>query len=54
MPDHDEHEAKRAAVREGLRQLDRGERIPLADIKAWVASWDTDDELLKPRASSRR
>lgn len=48
----DELEVKRAAVRVGLKQLDAGERIPLADIKAWVDSWDTDDELPKPAASS--
>jgi len=50
----DELEVKRAAVRVGLKQLDAGERIPLADIKAWVDSWDTSDERPKLIASSRR
>lgn len=50
----DAYEDRRASLREGMRQLDAGERIPLADIKAWVESWDTADELPKPKAPSRR
>ena len=41
-----------AAIEEGLAELDAGKRIPLEDIKAWVASWNTPDELPIPTAST--
>ena len=41
-----------AAIEEGLAELDAGKRIPLEDIKAWVASWNTPEELPIPTAST--
>ncbi|QJE71875.1 CopG family transcriptional regulator [Aerophototrophica crusticola] len=39
-----------ALTEEALAELDSGMGIPLADIKAWVESWGTDDELPPPEA----
>ena len=40
-----------AAIEEGLAELDAGQRIPLEDVKAWVASWGTAEERPMPTAS---
>ena len=40
---------KRAAVQEGLRDLDEGLGVPLDEVEAWVESWDTPDELPMPQ-----
>lgn len=42
--------ADAALTEEALAELDSGMGIPLADIKAWVESWGTDDELPPPEA----
>lgn len=39
-----------ALTEEALAELDSGLGIPLADIKAWVGSWGTDEELPPPEA----
>ena len=39
----------RAAVQVGIDQADRGETLPVEEVLAWVRSWGTDQELLKPR-----
>ena len=42
-------EEKRAAIQEGLRELDEGMGVPLDEVEAWVESWDTPDELPMPQ-----
>lgn len=41
-------EAKRAAVRVGIADADAGRKVPFDNVKAWVRSWDTDNELPMP------
>lgn len=40
------------AIQEGLAQAERGEVIPHEEVKAWVESWDTDNELPKPTSKT--
>lgn len=42
-------EEKRAAIREGLRDLEEGVGVPLDEVEAWVESWDTPGELPMPQ-----
>ncbi|PWC53404.1 hypothetical protein [Azospirillum sp. TSO22-1] len=42
-------EEKRAAIQEGLRDLEDGLGVPLAEVEAWVESWDTSGELPMPQ-----
>lgn len=44
----------RRAVETGVAQLDRGERIALEDVEAWVASWDGAGERPMPTAGAGR
>ena len=44
----DEDRAFRAAVREGLAELDAGRSIPAEAVETWVKSWDSDHELPPP------
>ncbi len=37
-----------AAVAEGIAQFERGEFVSLAEVRKWVASWGSDDELPMP------
>lgn len=45
-------EAERAAyadaVREGITDADAGRTVPYEDVRRWVLSWGTDDELPPP------
>jgi len=43
-----------AAIEQGLAQLDAGQRIPLEEVEAWVASWGTPNELPIPTAPVRK
>jgi hypothetical protein len=45
----EELEERREAIRIARAQLDAGLEIPFEDIEAWVASWDTDNELPPPQ-----
>jgi predicted transcriptional regulator len=36
------------AIEEGIRAADAGELVPDEDVKAWVQSWGTPDELPMP------
>lgn len=40
---------KRAAIQEGLREIDEGLGVPLDEVEAWIESWDTPDELPMPQ-----
>jgi hypothetical protein len=37
--------AKRAAVLEGIASADAGRIVPYADVRRWLLSWGTKDEL---------
>jgi RHH-type rel operon transcriptional repressor/antitoxin RelB len=37
-------------IKQALASIDRGLGVALDDVEAWVASWDTDDELPTPTA----
>ena len=37
-------------IKKALISIDNGLGIPHEDVAAWVASWDTDDELQPPSA----
>ncbi len=41
-------QAQVRAIEEGLAAADRGELIPHAEVKAWVESWGTENELPQP------
>ena len=41
-------EAQVRAIQVGLDAANRGEFIPHEDVKAWVESWDSDNELPAP------
>lgn len=40
--------AVRAAVREGIADADARRKVPFGDVKAWVRSWRTENELPIP------
>lgn len=37
-------------IRKAMASLDRGRGVPHDDVTAWIASWDTEDELPIPTA----
>ena len=37
-------------IKKALTSIDNGLGVPQADVAAWVASWDTDEELPAPKA----
>jgi len=45
----DVNEWQVAGIKEAIASVDRGEGIPHEQVKRWVASWDSDSELPKPR-----
>src|SRR5919206_5086294 len=43
------------AIRKAVEKADAGGPfVPLEDVKRWVESWDTDNELPPPQATVRR
>lgn len=44
----EDEEAKRAAIIEGLEQVQSGRTIPDAKVRAWLRSWGTENELPPP------
>lgn len=44
-------EAKRLAISEGLADADAGRLVPNEEVKAWVESWGSDNELPPPQCS---
>ena len=47
--DDPETAAKRAAIREGIAAADAGRLIPHEEMRRWLLSWGTDDELPPPQ-----
>lgn len=45
-------QAQVRAIEEGLAQANRGELIPHEEVKAWVESWGTENELPAPEPKS--
>lgn len=43
-------EEQRRAIEKGLADIDAGRTVPADDVEAWIDSWDTPDELKKPRS----
>ena len=46
----DLEERQIAGIKKALTSIDRGRGATHDDVAAWVASWDTDDELPPPQA----
>jgi len=42
-------EAKRLAITEGIADSDAGRVVPHEDVKAWLESWGTENELQPPQ-----
>lgn len=40
--------AFRSAVDEGVKQAEAGLTLPYDDVRRWILSWGTDDELMPP------
>jgi predicted transcriptional regulator len=47
----DVNEWQIAGIKQAIASMDRGEGIPHAQVKDWVASWGTDHELPRPKRS---
>jgi len=47
--DDPETAAKRAAIREGIAAADAGRLIPHEEMRRWLLSWGTEDELPPPQ-----
>jgi len=47
-------QAKVRAIEIALGEADRGKLIPHDDVKAWVESWDTDNELPMPTSKTAK
>lgn len=45
----DLEERQIAGIKKALTSIDRGLGVAHDDVEAWVASWDTDDELPEPK-----
>ncbi len=41
-------EAKRLSVMEGLADIEAGRVVPHSEVKAWLESWGTENELPPP------
>jgi len=52
-PSSDKLEAKRRAVEVGIADADAGRLIPFDQIKAWMLSWGTRNELPRPKPGSK-
>ena len=46
----DLEERQIAGIKKALTSIDRGLGVAHDDVEAWVASWDTDDEVSTPEA----
>ncbi|MGL4962673.1 MAG: hypothetical protein ACRC67_15685 [Inquilinus sp.] len=46
--DDPETTAKRAAIREGIAAADAGRLIPHEEMRRWLLSWGTENELPPP------
>jgi predicted transcriptional regulator len=48
MLDDPDTEAFVAAVKEGIASADAGRAVPYEDVRKWLLSWGTENELPKP------
>ena len=48
MPDDLDTEAFVAAVKDGIASADAGRTVPYEDVRKWLLSWGTENELPKP------
>ncbi|BAJ83283.1 hypothetical protein ACMV_P6_00100 (plasmid) [Acidiphilium multivorum AIU301] len=48
MPDDPDTEAFVAAVKDGIASADAGRTVPYEDVRKWLLSWGTENELPKP------
>ena len=44
----EEHQIE--GIKKAMLSIDRGLGVAHSDVEAWIASWDTDDELPTPKA----
>ena len=52
VPESEETVAFVEAVREGIEAADAGRTVPYEDVRRWVLSWGTPEELPPPVAAS--
>jgi predicted transcriptional regulator len=48
IPDDPDTEAFVASVKRGLASADAGRTVPYEDVRRWILSWGTENELPKP------
>ncbi|GAA5266472.1 hypothetical protein ACOSOMT5_P2899 [Acidiphilium sp. MT5] len=48
VPDETDTEAFVATVKRGLASMGAGRTVPYEDVRRWVLSWGTSNELPKP------
>lgn len=48
-PDDPETEAFVEAVKEGIASADAGRTVPYEDVRKWLLSWGTENELPMPK-----
>lgn len=41
--------AKRAAIREGIKAAKKGKTVPHDEVRRWLLSWGTENELPAPK-----
>jgi predicted transcriptional regulator len=46
--DDPDTEAFTAAIKQGLASADAGRTVPYEDVRKWLLSWGTENELPKP------
>ena len=49
----DINESQVAGIKRAIKSMDRGEGIPHEQVKEWMASWGTKNELPVPKPSRR-
>lgn len=49
----DRSEAKRKVIEIGIADADAGRLIPFEQVKAWILSWGTENELPRPTPSTK-
>jgi len=52
--DEAEREAKHRAIREGMRAAEEGRVVPHAEVRRWLLSLGTDNELPRPVPKRKR
>ena len=49
IPDNSDTEAFVEAVKEGIVAADAGRTVPYEEVRQWLLSWGTENELPKPK-----